>query len=170
VSIERDEIRLWRDSALGVSGVELLAGCCFEHRYAPHFHEEVVIAAFTGGVQKWHVGRHRGTAVPGNVLIIQPGETHTGEAAQASGWAYRAFYPDRETLQQMAADLFAGSPHRSITFDAAPLHHEAPLARRLVSLHRIIEVNADDPLCRQQAFSAAMTAVLLQYARPARTP
>ncbi len=164
-----DEIRLWRDPALGVSGVELLAGRCFEHRYRPHFHDEVVIAAFTGGAQRWHVGRHRGTALPGNVLIIHPGEMHTGEAAQESGWAYRAFYPDDATLRQLAADLFVGSPHRAVQFEPSPLHPEAALAQQLVALHRTIEAHTGDPLRRLEAFAAAMTTVLLHYARPVRT-
>jgi AraC-like DNA-binding protein len=170
VAKRRDEIRLWRDAALGAAGVDLLAGRCLDHRYKPHFHEEVVVAAFTAGAQ-WHrVGRHSGVAGPGSVLIIPAGETHTGEAAQDDGWSYRAFYPDTRTLAEIGADLCVGPSREKVSFDTAPLHEDAALAHRLAALHRSIETNARDPLLRQQAFAAAMYAVLLRYARPVRAP
>lgn len=165
----RDEIRLWRDPALGGNGVELLAGRCFEHRYKPHFHDEVVIATFTAGAQRHRVGRHRGVAGPGCVLIIPAGETHTGEAEQEEGWSYRAFYPDEDTLGALAAELFAGWRRGPVDFDVAPLHEDRPLARRLAALHLIAETAVGEPLARQQAFAAALTAVLLRHARPGGT-
>ena len=118
----RDEIRLWRDPALGRTGVELLAGSCFEHRYRPHFHDEIVIAAFTGGAQRHRVGRHRGVAGPGCVLIIPAGEMHTGEAEDEAGWSYRAFYPDELTLTALSDDLFGGARSGALDFGLAPLH------------------------------------------------
>lgn len=166
----RDEIRLWRDPALGGNGVELLAGRCFEHRYRPHFHDEVVIAAFTAGAQRHSVGRHRGVAGPGCVLIIPAGETHTGEAEREEGWSYRAFYPDENILGALAADLFVGARRGPVDFDMVPLHEDRPLARRLAALHLIAETAVGEPLARQQAFAAAMTAVLLRYARRGGTP
>ena len=149
---QRDEIKLWRDAALGDAGVELLAGRCFEHRYGPHFHDEVVIAAFTAGAQRHRVGKHIGVAGPGCVLIIPAGETHTGEAAG--------------TLEALAADLFVVGRRGPPDFDPAPLHEDRPLAGRLAALHAIVEKAVGEPLARQQAFAAAMTAVLLRHARP----
>ena len=163
---QRDEIKLWRDEALGQSGVELLSGRCFEHRYTPHFHNEVVIAAFTAGAQKHRVGRHQGIAGPGTVLIIPAGETHTGEAAQDDGWTYRAFYPDEGTLETLSADLFGGLRRGPPDFEWSPLHEDRPLARRIAALHAITEDALPEPLARQQAFAAAMAAVLCRYAKP----
>lgn len=166
----RDEIRLWRDAVLGEDGTELLAGHCTDHRYRPHFHDEVVIAAFTRGAQRHRVGRHQGVAGPGHVLIIPAGETHTGEAERDDGWSYRAFYPDRKTLARVAGALFHREPVTAPDFDLTPLHHDHALARRLTWLHGIIEASTCEPLARQQAFSAAMAAVLQRYARNSFTP
>ena len=165
----RDEIRLWRDPALGGAGVELLAGRCFEHRYRPHFHDEIVIAAFTGGAQRHRVGRHRGVAGPGCVLIIPAGEMHTGEAEDEAGWSYRAFYPDELTLNALFDDLFGGARSKALDFGLAPLHGDHLLARRLTGLHQVAERAWSEPLARQQAFAAAMAAALLRYARPGAT-
>ena len=166
----RDEIRLWRDPALGATGIELLAGCCFEHRYRPHFHEEVVVAAFTAGAQRHRIGRHSGVARPGCLLIIPAGETHAGEAEREAGWSYRAFYPDQRTLNALAVDLFGGTPPGSLSFGSAPLHEDPSLARQLTDLHTIVETAVGEPLARQQAFAAAMAAVLLRYMRPGKIP
>ena len=170
LAARRDEIRLWRDPALGETGIELLAGRCFEHRYRPHFHEVVVIAAFTAGAQRHRVGRHRGVAGPGCLLIIPAGETHTGEAEREAGWSYRAFYPDEHTLMALAADLFGGTYRGPPAFGLAPLHEDHALACRLAALHAIVEAAVSEPLARQQAFAAAMAAVLLRYARPGKIP
>ena len=163
---EKDRIRLWRDEALGASGVDMLAGRCLTHRYRPHFHEEFVIATFVGGAQQHRIGRHRGVAAPGSVMIIQPGETHTGEADGAEGWSYRAFYPDSRTLLEIACDLFEGSRIRELVIDAPPVREDATLARRLAALHRLIDKNVGDPLARQQAFATAMSVSLARLARP----
>jgi AraC-like DNA-binding protein len=161
-----DEIRLWRDPALGESGVEMLTGRCFEHRYRPHFHEEVVVATFTAGAQKHRIGHRRGVAGPGSILIIPSGETHTGEAAQANGWSYRAFYPDITTLAVIASDLFGRTMRASPTFNPVPMHQDRSTSRKLAALHEVITCAVGEPLARQQAFAAAMTTVLLRYSQP----
>jgi AraC-like DNA-binding protein len=166
----RDEIKLWRDPALGEAGVEMLTGHCFEHRYSPHFHEEVVVATFTSGAQRHSIGRRSGVAGPGSILIIPSGETHSGEAAQEAGWSYRAFYPDRTTLAAIASDLFGQGQSASLTFDLVPMHQDQALSRRLAALHEVIMCAVSEPLARQQAFAAAMAAVLVRYAQPMKDP
>ncbi len=130
----RDEIRLWRDAALGSGGVDLLAGRCFEHRYRPHFHDEFVIATFVAGAQVHKVGRYRGVALPGNVLIIPAGEVHTGQAAVGGdGWRYRAFYPDEATLSAIAEDVFADRRAYRLDIGTTPLHQDPAVSRRLAA-------------------------------------
>lgn len=166
----RDQSRLWRDPALGSAGVELFTGNCFDHRYQPHFHEEIVIAAFTGGAQRHRVGHRQGVAMPGSILIIPAGETHAGESPENGGWSYRAFYPDAGTLAAIAADLFAGPNRHALEFGTQPLHEDSALCHRLTALHGFVEDNTADPLARQQAFTEAMLLVLQLYARPALSP
>lgn len=158
-------ISLWRDHALGHAGVDLLAGRACAHRYRPHFHDETVIAVFTAGAQRHRIGPRIGTALPGSLMIIPAGEVHTGEAAERDGhWSYRAFYPDAATLAALAAELF-GADGR-IAFAAEPLHDDAALAHRLAWLHRVVEGERHDVLARQQAFGAALAAMLKRHARP----
>jgi AraC-like DNA-binding protein len=153
----RDNARLWRDTALGAGGVDLLAGDFYSHAYRPHFHEEVVIATFVDGAQRHRVGRHEGVAVAGNLLVIPAGETHSGQAAaKDGGWSYRAFYPSVETLQTLRSELVLG--RRSLDFSGLPLRQHSRLARHLAKLHMMLERDPD-PLGRQQAFASAMSLV-----------
>src|ERR1700747_3491805 len=61
--------------------------------YAPHIHEDYSIGACSEDLE---VIRYRGTAHyagPGSVVILEPGEPHTGGPADMSPFAYRAMYP-----------------------------------------------------------------------------
>jgi quercetin dioxygenase-like cupin family protein len=62
--------------------MEILRASCYEHSYPPHFHNEYVIAAFARGAQRTCICRERGVAAAGTVMVIMPGEVHTGEAVQ----------------------------------------------------------------------------------------
>jgi len=165
----KEDIRLWRDPILGVAGTELLAGRFVTHRYRHHIRDEVVIAVFTGGAMHYRIGPCHGTALPGSVLVIPAGDVFTGEAASQDGWSCRVFYPDVPTLLGMAPEPYTAPPIR-IQETAPPVYQDTALAVRLATLHRAIEENDDNPLARQQAFAAAMAAVLQNCAHPAGWP
>ena len=170
VNTAKDNIRLWRDPVLGVAGTELLAGRFVKHRYRRHIRNEVVIAVFTGGAMRHQIGRYCGVALAGNVLVIPAGETFSGEAPSKEGWSCRVFYPDIATLTEMMPELSTAPPARATESAAGPLYEDLALARRLATLHRAIEWNDANPLARQQAFAAAMSAVLQSCTRPAGWP
>src|ERR1700683_5413748 len=69
--------------------------------FAPHLHGEFSIGASTDGVE---VIRYRGGlhyAEPGSVVILEPGEPHTGGPASPGGsFTYRVMYPDAELLSE----------------------------------------------------------------------
>jgi AraC-like DNA-binding protein len=66
--------------------------------YAPHMHNEFAVGTCTEGTE---VIRYRGAlhyAGPGSVVILEPGEPHTGGPADGPGFVYRAMYPAAELL------------------------------------------------------------------------
>src|SRR5437762_1810561 len=84
----------------GIQGrpLDLMAARFTRLTYAPHAHEEYAIGACTEGVEaiRYRGGRHRHG--PGSIIVIEPGETHTGGPAGPGGFAYRALYPLAELL------------------------------------------------------------------------
>ncbi|WPH23071.1 AraC family transcriptional regulator [Variovorax paradoxus] len=157
---QRDQIQLWRDSSLP-DGLELLRASCFEHRYPAHFHDEFVIAAFARGAQRHRVARYEGIAEAGTVMVIAPGEVHTGSAAQqAQGWDYCAFYPSARFLKRIADDVLG--EQGEVEFGTDVLRHDPDLARRLLQAS-VTLATAKDVLERECAAFEALGTVIARY-------
>jgi len=157
---KRDQIRLWRDGSVA-GGLELLRASCFDYRYPAHFHEEFVIAAFARGAQRHRVSRYEGVAEAGTLMIIQPGEVHTGEAAERDrGWDYCAFYPTTALLQHIADDVLGGQG--GIDFGCEILRHDPVVVRSLLRAHAVIS-STPDVLEKQCAAYEVFGALIARY-------
>ncbi|QEL57407.1 helix-turn-helix domain-containing protein [Chromobacterium paludis] len=138
---------------------------CLDAQYAervfpPHFHEEYVVNTLTLGAQAY---RHRGgthLAGVGALVLINPGEVHTGETAHEAGWAYRGFYPSAEMMQALAADLGGDTHARPFFRDTVVV--DPALACRLDQLHRLLRDEAD-PLLRETMLAAVFGEVLMRH-------
>jgi AraC-like DNA-binding protein len=94
--------------------------------YAPHVHEEYAVGACTAGRE---VIRYRGTlhhAGPGSVVVLEPGEAHTGAPADPPDFTYRVMYP--------AAGLLSDGMGRTPRF-REPVLADPGLAAELRRLH-----------------------------------
>lgn len=139
----RDDIRLWRDNELH-GGMEILRASCYEHSYPPHFHDEFVIAAFARGAQRNRICRQKGIAAAGTVMVIMPGEVHTGEAVERDeGWDYCAFYPSQSLINDVAETVLKG--RGDVNFGTEGMRHDPRIARRMLHAARILNTS-DDPL------------------------
>lgn len=140
---------------------------CLDARYAqrvfpPHFHEEFVVNALTQGAQAY---RHRGgvhRAGVGALVLINPGEVHTGETAHEQGWGYRGFYPAADMLHRLAADMSGDPLARPYFRDTVVIDPE--LARAMDRLHRLLR-ESDDALRRESALAAVFGQVLARHMR-----
>jgi AraC-like DNA-binding protein len=170
VTCARQDILYWRDPVLGVSGTELAYGRSVQRPFGPLIRDEATVAVVLAGALHHRIGGHPGIASAGQVLLIPAGESFAGEADATAGWSWRVFYPDLDTLAAMSGDGPPGPPVLGPQPAASPLQENAALARRLATLHRAIALNAANPLARQQAFAAAMAAVLWEGAHPPDWP
>lgn len=108
----REEAR-WTRATLGRDGppLDLLTAHFDQHRYAPHAHDEFTIGVCVGGSEiiDYRGGRiHTG---PGSIVVLAPGEMHTGGPAASDGYAYRALYAEPSLL----TEGILGSPRTSGT-------------------------------------------------------
>jgi AraC-like DNA-binding protein len=98
------EQAVWRRVSTAPGHVLDLLHARIAEPYAPHLHEEFAVGACTDGLEAI---RYRGTlhlAGPGSVVILPPGEPHTGGPCDPSGFVYRVMYP--------AADLMSDGSGR----------------------------------------------------------
>lgn len=153
-------IRFWRDPVLGRAGTELLAG--EGRRFGPLIRNEMIVAVVTGGELQFRIGGRTRTASAGRTIVVPAGEAFAGDSVH--GWSWRVFYPDRDTLAAEAPGQSAGPSPRGPQ-PAAP-DESGAFARRLITLHRAIERDTDNPLARQQAFADAIAVVLANVVLP----
>lgn len=86
------------------AGVELYRAHIVRHAFDPHLHEAFGLGVIDAGVERF---RYRGTehlASPGTLVLMNPGELHTGRAETAQGWRYRMVYLDEALLQAVTGE------------------------------------------------------------------
>lgn len=147
----QESVKFWRDSAL--QNLEMLLANYITHSFSRHTHDGYAIGVITSGVEEFYYRRAIHQAGPGNIVVIQPGEVHTGHAGVDIGWSYRMLYPPVE-LMQKAADCL-GRSLQSEPYFPEPIICNRPLAKQFCRLHKALE-HSDSRLERESRFFAWM--------------
>jgi hypothetical protein len=71
--------------------------------FAPHVHDGFSIGACIEGLEMIRYRDRRHYAAPGSVVILPPGEAHTGGPSDGANFVYRVMYPTVELLGDGAA-------------------------------------------------------------------
>ena len=157
---QHEKVKFWRD--LQLDNLELLRATYVTHTFSPHVHEGFAIGVIQRGATATNY-RHAHYDIPaGTIVVINPGELHTGKAASEYGWAYRMFYPKATQLEQIASEL-TGSPH-DIPFFSSPVIDDDDLARSLLELHRTLEDESSSRIERESMFRWTMAQLILHHA------
>jgi AraC-like DNA-binding protein len=130
-----EHVKFWHDATL--SDLELLHATYVTHTFVPHTHEGYVVGVIEQGAEQFTYRRHKYIAPAGSIVLINPGEMHTGESATDHGWTYRTLYPPVELLQSAASDL-TGRQH-DIPFFAEPVIHDPEMMAEIAFTHRVLE-------------------------------
>jgi AraC-like DNA-binding protein len=130
-----EKAKLW--SVPHLNGLTLLRAAFVTYAFKRHSHDYFVIGMIEAGMQKFSYQRDVFITPPTGLIIINPGEAHTGEAAVESGFHYRALYPEPETLQQIASQIKSRS--HDIPFFSQPVIHDAALFNDIYRLHVTLE-------------------------------
>jgi AraC-like DNA-binding protein len=100
----KDWAKTWHDPKLGL---RVMHANFIRHAYPRHTHDYYVICVVDRGRQSFtHAGRKHFTPV-GGLILINPGEAHTGEAAIEVGFSIRCLYPTPEQMQTALGDTAA---------------------------------------------------------------
>jgi AraC-like DNA-binding protein len=158
----KEEAR-WTRAILGRDGrpLDLLTARFDRHRYAPHTHDEFTIGVCVGGSEIIdYRGGHIRTG-PGSIVVLAPGEMHTGGPAECDGYAYRALYAEPSLLSEGAV---GGLPHFR-----EPLLDDPELAAALRAAHTELSA-CPDPLEAESRFPWLLAALARRHstARPDR--
>lgn len=160
---EGNRVRYWRHPA--VSGVDLMRARFHRHAFARHSHETFCVGVTEVGTENLGFGTGPDLVGPGGLILINPGEVHTGQAAAPGEWGYRALYPTVELISAIADELRIGG--------GAPAFRERIVydrqsAAAFVAAHRAAEDG--EALESSTLMHTALARLLHRYSGPPRRP
>jgi len=131
-----------------------------QHAFPPHAHDYFVFGIIERGVQSFTYQRERLVTLPGRLIVINPGEIHTGEAVNAAGFTYRALYPTAKMMAALAAE-FSAKPSRMPEFSGG-VANDAELFRWMQRLHHLSE-NAPTTLELEDGLTRFFVRLIQRY-------
>lgn len=150
--------KFWHDPALG--DLEILRATYITHTFVPHVHEGYAIGVIERGAETFAYRHATHVADAGTLVVIHPGEVHTGAALTPVGWSYRMLYPDAEQLQQAASQL-TGVVSDYPFFRTAVIK-DPQLVQQFVHLHTHLEADAT-VLERESYWLAFLTQLIARH-------
>jgi AraC-like DNA-binding protein len=160
----REQVTFWRDVAL--ANMEVLKATYVHHAFSRHSHTGYAIGIIEAGVEAFdYLGRGH-QAAAGSLVIIHPGEVHTGQAGVDAGWEYRMMYPSVSLMQQAVSEL--GRPASEIPFFPKPVIRDRPLVNQFRQLHWALEQGA--PLLERESRLLWFLARLIERHSERRSP
>ncbi len=163
-----ERAKFWRDPVL--NNLEMLRATYVTHTFSRHTHEGYAIGVIEAGVEEFTYQGAAHRAPAGSVVIIHPGEVHTGNAGTPAGWTYRMLYPE-VTLVQKATSELVGQRQMQLPYFPNPVIQDQQLAAQLHHLHIAME-NSTIPLERESPFLWTLAQMVMRYAddRPYLAP
>jgi AraC-like DNA-binding protein len=147
-----EQAAFWRSETLG--GLELLRATYFTHQFGRHIHEEYAIGVIEQGAESFFYRGEQFVANAGTIVLVNPGEIHTGHAANhVNGWTYRMLYPSLMLLEPFSTDML---------FFPSPVIYDPALAQRLRLLHIRLE-KSSPPLEVQTLFYETFSQLVQRY-------
>jgi AraC-like DNA-binding protein len=131
----KEQVTFWRDRTL--ANMEVLKATYVHHAFSRHSHTGYAIGIIESGVETFDYLGQGYQAPAGSLVIIHPGEVHTGQAGVDAGWQYRMMYPAVSLMQQAVSEL--GRPASEIPFFPEPVIRDRALVRQFRQLHQSLE-------------------------------
>lgn len=135
VAMGREQVIFWRDAAL--ANMEVLKATYVHHAFSRHSHESYAIGVIEAGVEAFDYLGSSYQATAGSLVIVHPGEVHTGQAGVAAGWQYRMTYPAVSLMQQAMKEL--GRSASEVPFFPEPVIRDRGLVQQFRQLHQALE-------------------------------
>lgn len=122
-----------------------------QHAYPRHSHDYYVISLIERGRQSF---THRSTkhfTPPGGVILINPGEVHTGEAVDGQGFELRSLYPTTTHMETAAFELTGR--YQLLPFFTDVRVDDPSTMRSVLALHRALSQGGSDLECESRFLS-----------------
>jgi AraC-like DNA-binding protein len=122
-------------------GIDMVHATYTAHAFSPHLHEVFAMGVITRGANKLACRGATHVVRTGQMVVIEPGEIHTGEPVGKTGWTYRMLYPAADVVRAAAGrdETTGDTPHfRSTLID------DPRCADEFVRLHHQLESSSSE--------------------------
>jgi AraC-like DNA-binding protein len=158
----QNKARFWAD--LSLDGLELLYADYQTQEFAPHTHDSYAIGVVHSGALSFRPKSPSDVVSSDNIMVIHPGEVHTGRCVGENGCKYRMFYVHPTFLLELHQHL-SGKPAQSLFFRNQNIKDNST-ASLLHSLHAAIEKSKAPAIEKESRLIEAMTHLLVRHATP----
>jgi len=158
--------RLWRAADLG--GVELFSATIGEFAFRPHAHEEFFIALTERGLATPTYRGNTHAIGPGDLIVLNPEEAHSGGSPAEHVWTYRALYPRQELMREIMPEFH--SARIGIPQFGGDVVRDQEIAARLHRFHALSEAPESSALERETHLAEALVLLVGRHATPTQTP
>jgi AraC-like DNA-binding protein len=138
--------------------LDMLQAMFTTHAFARHWHDYYVIGLVEAGAQTFACRRATFTTPRDGIILLNPGEAHTGEPASQRGFAYRAWYPTVEHVAPLMVEL--RRPGQLPSFPAVRID-DMQIVAQLRMLHG--QLAAEPPIARETAWLATLANLIVRY-------
>jgi AraC-like DNA-binding protein len=107
-----------------------------DHEFPRHLHETYVIEVVVKGNVAFECNGKNYLATEGSIILLDPGQVHTGCSADGKPVVYRSFHPTKEWMQWIL------NGERSTVFKSVTVE-DRPLAHTLINAHKAFQKNED---------------------------
>ena len=153
---------LWTRVA-GIQGapLDLLTARIGRRHYAPHTHDEYAIGVTVDGLETMRYRGEKIYSAAGSLVVVEPGEAHTGGPARPDGFAYLCVYPGAELLG--AATTAEPGPVPAEPHFRDPIIDDVRLGQELRLAHRALRLG-EDPLEGESRLLGVLGALVRRHA------
>jgi AraC-like DNA-binding protein len=123
--------------------------------FSPHYHDEYSVGVITRGKLITRIGKHDAVLTPGNLVLINPGETHIGHADADVGCAYSMFYLPVSVVRKVAPQ-----PLKALPAFSHCVIGDSELAKKLVMLHQALTLTPQPTMEHEEALFVALNSLI----------
>ena len=111
------------------SGITVLDAVLSDFSYSKHAHEELSIGLTTEGVQEFFCEGRTFRSYPGDIILFNPGEVHTGNPGTGDVLKYKMLYFDQDKIFPLVESL---SNKTTKDFRIPKTHFKDPVLRDIL--------------------------------------
>jgi len=118
----------------GGEPIDFISAHIYHHDFPRHFHDTYVIGLIEHGEEEFYWNGRTIRVQPGDLVLVNPGEVHTGRPLTPDGLVYKSLYPSPTWISRMIVKPDDAAPHFR-----EPVIRQYPGGRAFRHAHQLVQ-------------------------------